>query len=94
MTHSMGGIVSHKHDFRFSFGIVGGMDFDVVEFTLDEGFGDLNDAAGLAADVLNVTLQINRAALHLNNRVKYFSNAYQAVSDDILVTLPEGSIRP
>lgn len=57
-------------------------------------FGDLNDAAGLAADVLNVTLQINRAALHLNNRVKYFSHAYQAVSDDILVTLPEGSIRP
>ncbi|HBL66995.1 MAG TPA: type VI secretion system tip protein VgrG, partial [Achromobacter sp.] len=32
--------MSHKHDFRFSFGIVGGMDFEVVEFTLDEGLSE------------------------------------------------------
>lgn len=60
----------------------------------EQNFKKLNDAARLKADVLNITLQINRAALHLDNRIKYFSHAYQAVSDDILTHLPERSIRP
>lgn len=40
LTHLVGGNVSQKHSFRFSFGIVGGMEFEVVEFTLDEGLSE------------------------------------------------------
>lgn len=59
-----------------------------------QNFQGLSNDINVAADVLNVTLQINRAALHLQNRIKYFSHAYQAVSDDAPIILPEGSIRP
>lgn len=59
-----------------------------------KNFQDLSDGTHIAADVLNVTLQVNRAASHLQNRIKYFSYAYQAISDDVPINLPEGSIRP
>lgn len=59
-----------------------------------KNFQDLSDGTHIAADVLNVTLQVNRAASHLQNRIKYFSHAYQAISDDVPINLPEGSIRP
>jgi len=38
-TKFRGGIVTGQRDLRFSFNIVGGMAFELVEFTLEEGPG-------------------------------------------------------
>lgn len=32
--------MTYKHDYRFSFGIVGGIDFELIEFTLDEALSE------------------------------------------------------
>jgi hydroxyethylthiazole kinase len=57
-------------------------------------FTDLNDSAAIRADVLNVTRQINRAALHLDHRTAYFKHAYKALSDDTSDILAGSNLKP
>lgn len=57
-------------------------------------FTDLNDSAAIRADVLNVTRQINRAALHLDHRTAYFKHAYKALSDDTSNILAGSNLKP
>jgi predicted chitinase len=45
-------------------------------------FNSLQQAAQVDADVLNVTLQVNRAALHVNERQTFFKAAYFTLSDE------------
>ncbi|MFS2125602.1 glycoside hydrolase family 19 protein, partial [Pseudomonas sp. Pseusp97] len=56
-------------------------------------FSTMSDIDAVRADVLNVTRQVNRAALHLDNRIRYFKHAYKDLSDDTITTLPGGNIR-
>lgn len=57
-------------------------------------FNSLPQETAVNAVVLNVTLQVNRAALHLDNRIRYFKYAFKALSDDVTTTLPNGNLRP
>lgn len=56
-------------------------------------FHRLTDTAAIRADVSNVTRQINRAELHLDNRILYFRYAYRHCSDTT-ESLPHGNLRP
>ncbi|WP_293003522.1 hypothetical protein [Nevskia sp.] len=44
----------------------------------------LQDDAQINAQVLNVTRQVNRAALGLDNRQVFFKAAYFAMSDEVI----------
>lgn len=57
-------------------------------------FQNVTQDAPVETDVLNVTLQVNRAALHLDNRVRYFKYAFKLLSDDTTSQLPGGNLRP
>lgn len=50
------------------------------------------DSAAILSDVSGVTCQINRAEMHLKNRIKYFMYAYQHSSDSLEI-LPYGHLR-
>ena len=56
-------------------------------------FTSLTDTAAIRHDVSSVTRQINRAELHLDRRIRYFTYAYLDASDTIEV-LPNGNLRP
>ncbi|MCS3507394.1 hypothetical protein [Achromobacter sp. JUb104] len=56
-----------------------------------KSFQDLTDGPPLAADVLNVTLQVNRAALHLQNRSKYFPMHIRPYRTKFLSTFQRGA---
>ena len=56
-------------------------------------FGTFNDATAIRADVSSVTRQVNRAELHLDNRIRYFKYAYLHNADST-ETLPHGNLRP
>lgn len=57
-------------------------------------FQTLANDVPIRADVLNVTRQVNRAALHLDNRIRYFKYAFKQLSDDTDTQLPGGNLRP
>ena len=57
-------------------------------------FQVLTDEQTVSADVLNVTRQVNRAALHLDRRIRYFKYAYKMLSDDVTTNLPDGNLKP
>lgn len=57
-------------------------------------FQVLTNEQALSADVLNVTLQVNRAALHLDRRIRYLKHAYKMLSDDVTTNLPGGNLMP
>lgn len=46
-------------------------------------FTNLSNTQAIAADMLNVTRQVNRAALHISLRTIFFKAAYYALSDEI-----------
>ena len=56
-------------------------------------FRALTDAAAIHHDVSSVTRQINRAELHLDRRIRYFTYAYLVASDTV-ETLPHGNLHP
>jgi Peptidase family M23 len=56
-------------------------------------FSLLTEDAAIRADVSSVTRQVNRAELHLENRIRYFKYAYLHNSD-ITQLLQHGSLRP
>ena len=56
-------------------------------------FVALIDAAAIRADTSSVTRQVNRAELHLANRIRYFTYAYLHASDTT-ESLQHGNLRP
>jgi hydroxyethylthiazole kinase len=56
-------------------------------------FATISDPVRVRADVSSVTRQINRAELHLDNRITYFKYAYINASD-ITETMQYGNLRP
>ena len=56
-------------------------------------FVALIDAAAIRADTSGVTRQVNRAELHLANRIRYFTYAYLHASDTT-ERLQHGNLRP
>lgn len=57
-------------------------------------FGGLQDAIAIDADVLNVTRQVNRAALHITERRIFFRAAYYALSDETTPATGIANLRP
>ena len=56
-------------------------------------FSALTDVTAIRSDVSSVTRQVNRAELHLPNRIRYFKYTYLHASDTTEV-LPHGNLRP
>lgn len=57
-------------------------------------FRELSDQAAIDADVLNVTRQVNRAALHVAERRTFFRAAYFALSDECVPSPNIVNLRP
>ncbi|ALD90737.1 hypothetical protein CR3_1505 [Cupriavidus gilardii CR3] len=57
-------------------------------------FITLANAAEVDADVLSVTLQVNRAALHIDERRTFFRAAYYQLSDDTIRAANIENLRP
>ena len=60
----------------------------------DARFSGITGDRGVDLDVLNVTLQVNRAAEHLSRRIIYFRSAYEHLCDDQLENSPYKNLRP
>ncbi len=59
----------------------------------NQTFTTLTDGIAIRADVSSVTRQVNRAELHLDNRVRYFKYAFLHATDTT-ETLQHGNLRP
>ena len=57
-------------------------------------FSSLQQTAQIDVDVLNVTLQINRAALDIDGRRTFFKAAYFNVSDEVTPAAAIANLKP
>jgi predicted chitinase len=60
----------------------------------DQTFTTLQQEPQIDADVLNVTLQVNRAALHIDERHTFFKAAYFNLSEQVVLLAGITNIRP
>ena len=60
----------------------------------DQTFTTFQQGPQVDADVLNVTLQVNRAALHIDERRTFFKAAYFNLSEQVISLTGITNIRP